>query len=885
MGQKFVSILPHKTNSLDNELILKKTAAFDLGTFKVETNLIERSIVYKYPKKETISYTLEDIEDSNLLFPFVDQKSFVKLNLSKSDPTNYALYGSFKIKLENALNTIIETYPASLSITNSRNSGTVNNITNFVYNPFEDTSTFNISTLNIVNPLSLNYIKENLNVAEQRDLLLLYYQYEVYTNNKSYPILEFTGAENQFDKITLKVSGKPFNVGNNSVAFYIKPTSAYFTTFQNTLDDLELYLLDSFFYFDDYLTTDLGTELKYQYQFSWPKIDAFNLDVSTTNFTVFYDELLKYADKIDTEFSNLLYRKYTPKSFYNTYEDESLEQNSNIDELMQIYGFSFDEIYKRIEGAKLLHSVSFSESNNTPNNYLPDLLKVLGWNFGGYETNSPTLLKLLILTSNWVWKSKGTRAAIDYILSFVGIPKELIEFNEYVYVSKRPINVEKFNFYLSLLGTSLSLSDFPIDEEGYPVFPTETDSLWFQANGEQDNGQEFLNVFYNLMPVFTGSTVSYYQELTDYEKLFEQTFIYSSSTLDYDIARQSTLTLDICYTSTGQTVSDPLPETVYDECGCPIEVEDYSLEICSTPVDLYSGTCLDFFLDVWLICDYDLSGNPIATVNITPYNYMGAVTYVGTQPGEILTNNQDFTVYGIDSNGCVSETYSGTVICAVNICEDVEFSASIEYSCNVNELNQHIGKATIDNIIISGGTAPYVTNISVGDIVNHEEMVELVVTDANGCVSQTFTTLIDCPPDEEFVCENINFTLAYEVTYVNLDCQEIFGTCAVAESQAKLNYEVYNLPDGVDVDTVEVTVSAAPFLYGDPVTIIFTTPIGTTPSYYLDFAPDPPQLWLTTFNVTIVLSNGCQYSVTHADEIEYGVLGYSFSQNFILTPD
>lgn len=879
MGQKFVSILPHKTNNLDADLIAKKTASFDIGTFKVETNLSERVISNKYLTKDVVSYTLENIEENLILPPYVDSTSYVKLNLSKSDPTNYALYGSFKIKIQTAIDNIIASYPASLIITNKKNGVNINNITNVTYNPFNDTTTFNIGCANIINPLSLNYIKSVQSVSDNRNLLNIYSDYELLVNDKNYIILELIGAENKNDKLTLKVQGKPFENGVSSIGFYIKPNSNYFNLFLSNLDSLEQYLLQEQIYFDDYLITDVGTQVQYRLQFTWPKADLFNLDISSNLYNAFYSELINYANKIDETYSNLIYRQYTPKSIYNATED-SIEE-SNIDDLIQVYGESFDEIYKRIKNAKFLHSVSFNDfDNQTPNLYLSQLLKILGWNFDS-QSLDVSVLKTLVLTSNWIWKTKGTRAAINFILTFLGIPKELIQFAEYVYVAKEPINIEKFNFYLSLLGSSISLSDFPVDDSGYPIYPEESEDFYLQMNGEQDNGQAFLNLFYNLMPDFSGSTATYFREINTYSKIFEQEFIYSSSTLDYDIVRQQTLTSDICYTSTGQTISDPIPAVVLDECGCPIEVDDFSLEICSSPIDLY-GSCLDFFLDVWLNCDFDLSGNPIATINITPYNNLGSVTYVGTQPSSVLSNNEVFSVYGIDSNGCTSEVYSGTVICALNVCDNTTITGGIEYVCNTNELGQQTGTATIENILISGGTAPYVTNISIGDVVEHGQMVELIITDANGCTSQSIISVIDCPADEEFVCENINLTLAYEAVFINLDCQEGFDNCAVAETQAKLNYEVYNLPAGVNVQNVEYTVDAPPFLVGGPVTTIKTTPIGST-TYYVDFAPDPPQMVITTFSITVTLSNGCVYNTSYISEFEYGILGYSFSENFILT--
>lgn len=870
MPEKYISILPHKTNSLDQDLIARKTATFDLTSFKIETNLSPREIINRYGSKVVASYTLEDIsalENFTNISEYLDPE--IKLNLKKSDPTIYATYSSFLNRINTAINRIQQNYPAALRIrTQKTNSAaTTTNVTNYTYNPFNDSATFNVLASYIINPLDLNYLVNNNNFNQ--DLLTNYTTYEVNYNGVSYPILELTGANHLNDKLQIKVLGNPFSTGNNSVEFYIKPQNSVYSEYFNSIDDLENYLLQEPFYFDDEISTENSNIIKYKLQFSWPRIDSFNLDVSTNLYDAFYTELTNYALKIDESFSNLLFNLYTPKTIYYTNGEEEIVSD-HIGQLIEVYGANFDKILNRINNIKYFHTISYDGENNVPNAYLPSYLKVLGWNFS--NENDSEFLRLLALNSTWLWKSKGTRDAINFLMQFNGIPEELIDFDEYVYRSKRPVDIDRFNFYLSLIDSSLSLSDFPVDSSGYPMLPENSDTFYFQMSGNTDGGSAYFDYLYNFMPTFSGSSISYFRNLSLYDNIFTQEFILSGTTLDYDIVRKENLSTEICYESTGQTTTDPYPETVLDECDCPLDVTDYALEICTTPIDVYGSGCLNLFLDVWFSCDFDEEYNPISTIYITPYNNVGTVTYYGTQPGTVLYSGETYSVYGVDANGCVSSTYSGTVICAQYICDSAEFNAELIYSCQTNGDGLAIGKAVITEINISGGTAPYTTNIAVDDEINHNETVTLIITDANGC-SDSFDFLINCPPDEEFICENISLLFGYEVITVS-------GPQNTAI--AKLNYDVYDLPDGVNVSQVKITVAeeTTSFMVGGPIVVKYETQATGTEFYTFEFDPDPAQTVSTLFNFEITLSNGCKYVATYADWVEYNVIGYSFSQNF-----
>jgi len=158
----------------------------------------------------------------------------------------------------------------------------------------------------------------------------------------------------------------------------------------------------------------------------------------------------------------------------------------------------------------------------------------------------------LILNSSYLYRSKGTRKTIEFLLNFIGAPEALIEFNENVYMADTPINVQKFNLLYSQISggtyvpqfaslddantysfqgivysaftqvsqtitTNMTLADYPVDSEGYPVNPqftqgtTSKPSFYFQK-GEgwiesttQHRSPEQINY---TTSVFTGQNIN-----------------------------------------------------------------------------------------------------------------------------------------------------------------------------------------------------------------------------------------------------------------------------------------------------------------------------------------------------------------------------------------
>ena len=126
----------------------------------------------------------------------------------------------------------------------------------------------------------------------------------------------------------------------------------------------------------------------------------------------------------------------------------------------------------------------------------------------------------LILNSAYLFKTKGTKNAVQWVMRSIGAPDALVEFNEIVYLADGPINMDQFDTkYAQISGgtyndetpsfdstntfkiqgitytgfttdsivrlTDLTRSDFPVDNDGYPTqpadIPFELGAGWYRS--------------------------------------------------------------------------------------------------------------------------------------------------------------------------------------------------------------------------------------------------------------------------------------------------------------------------------------------------------------------------------------------------------------------
>jgi hypothetical protein len=263
------------------------------------------------------------------------------------------------------------------------------------------------------------------------------------------------------------------------------------------------------------------------------------LDIRSFLFEDYLTQLGAIAEDLDSYKTNLISRFLVSASLK---EFDTLDRK--VEKIFQIYGRSFDEVKQFIDALAFMNSVNYNVGNDIPSQLLVNLAQTLGWTanfspitdmdfldsvFGNTQTPTypgyaraltPTELNYafyrnLILNSAYLFKSKGTRRSVEFMMRMIGAPESLVEFNEHIYLADQKINLDQFEAqYAQISGgtyvqqtpaylpnstykikgrlfsafttedtyedVQIELDDYPIDSEGYPKAPRNTEDYFFQ---------------------------------------------------------------------------------------------------------------------------------------------------------------------------------------------------------------------------------------------------------------------------------------------------------------------------------------------------------------------------------------------------------------------
>jgi len=738
------------------------TPLFTMGNFYVTTNLEPKLDKYFNSAKFSGFMTLQDLKVSlTESTALLSNNAGVYLNLDKSNLNYYALFGSLSEFIRVSLEDIIINWPASLYLYPVRSDAagttyTGYTVQNYTYDNLNQVSTFAVDTNFIINNFEINYTT-NGNIIDSfsttnslRNLTINYASYAILYNDVEYPILNFTASTNQKnDYIYFKVNGNPFpNLTNGIPIYHIKPKKIKEEQFYNSLPDFEAYLLNRHVSpkytatFRYPIKTDTGIILYVTNSVTWPVSDGYNIDFDTDNYALYASQLLDIANSNDLFSSNLMNRFLVSESI-SSFDTtpvhlSDLDQDTSggkVNKTLQIYGVEFDELNQFILGIQFSNVVTYDKQDNTPDIYLKNLARVLGWELvssvfdndllSTYVTSSQStysgmsvgltavdadieLWRRIILNSPWIWKSKGTRKAIEFFLRFIGVPQGLVKFNEYIYKANGPINVDLFKKILELQGLNTDLSAYPIDSEGYPRPLKDTDNMYFQGNGlwyretggsgstidilggnnphvgPYDGGNKYLNQFRELIDNFSAVTISSVTVTTDALNLYtnydDGSFnVSTATTVDtVQITTANGVDFSDCVVFRPSIDNDPNPKTVYNDCGCVDAKDDKILSICiekkESTISSQCGEDLSNYIDNTELGIYEFSfnqydvngqvftdsnGNPV--LNTTPYVPQECCKFIGGSPF-LYTDISEGTVVNSGYICCDTTASCGCII-------------------------------------------------------------------------------------------------------------------------------------------------------------------------------------------------------------------------------
>jgi hypothetical protein len=313
---------------------------------------------------------------------------------------------------------------------------------------------------------------------------------------------------------------------------------------------------------------------------TWPLYGKWNIDILTKSFETYITTLNDISESFDGYKTNLISRFLTTGAFK---EFDTVGQKTekvlqlygrSFDETKKyITALSFMTSVNYNVGndipSQLLKNLAQTlgwKTNISPISNEELLSSVFGTteqnksSFAGIsQSQTPDELNYqyfrnLILNSAYLFKSKGTRKSIESLLRLIGAPEALIEFNEYVYLADQRINLSQFNEQFvqisggtyveqtpildptdiySIFGVpytgfttsytikdvNVTIDDYPMDEEGYPMAPINSESYFFQKGSgwfeqtPQHRAPEEVNLTNS---VFTGSNPNYQTVLVPY---------------------------------------------------------------------------------------------------------------------------------------------------------------------------------------------------------------------------------------------------------------------------------------------------------------------------------------------------------------------------------
>jgi hypothetical protein len=513
------------------------TSLFTNGNFSIDINLDPKpNVVFTQGTKSKL-FCLDDIV-TNPTQQSIQKNIKTNLNLDLTNPLTYVWYGSAKELIRSSLIQAQENFPAAIYVDNKVGSVTGNNITNYVYNISTDESTFTVNSRFFVNPYIIKYTLDSQYIPIEdtsnklRNFTVNYPSYVIEHNGISKPIIGITPTtQNTNSDLEIVVRGNPFpeltgiyiptlsflftNV-DASIPYFIKPNETEIESFFTSLNDFQKNILsretnppyNSIIISTE--VTDDGLILTTKETLEFPILeDGYNLNFFDSFYLTYLSKLIDIGEDLDGSRTDIIIRKYTTEaiSSFDTLPsagDQDLTINGEkATKLLRIYGVEFDHVKKFINGIKFAHIVTYDKKNNIPDTLVKDLSHMLGLDpitfvtstdfnklllpsngageFSGTSVNYTQdqidieLYRRLILNVAWLWKSKGTRKSIEFLFRFIGAPEALVNFNEYIAMVDKPLDMDKIRDLLYIYTGDVSevdLQNIPYDSNGYPLPPT-----------------------------------------------------------------------------------------------------------------------------------------------------------------------------------------------------------------------------------------------------------------------------------------------------------------------------------------------------------------------------------------------------------------------------
>ena len=529
---------------------------FTLGNFSISRSVVTTNTnnVLSQPDSGK-KYTIDSIKksvglDSTDIFSkvtqTVQQNLRAKVLFDKQKLENYVRFSSLTEGFKNSILEITKDYPGAIKLTPISILNPA--VTKYTSYASENKASFKVNIKNINNPFGIDYFEKSKTKIDDTTISILrnfgktYTDYVIYYNGIEYPIIDVTLPVDENDTATglvITTVGQPFldkmNTNNEAnVLFYIKPAQTKYDQFINNLSELSKFLLTWDPVSKTYKSTfkrpqvdESGNYVLVNKTIYFPMSDSVNIDLFDDKFDEFLTTLNDISNDYDTYKTNLISRFLTTDSLH-----EFDTQDKKMELVFQMYGRIFDEVLRYIDGLSYMTNLSYDRVENVPDVLVKNFASMLGFNatieedvdsmltslFTTTDTKSPTitpaeldieLWRRIAINAFYLFKSKGTRKSIDFILRLVGVPDYILDINEYIYLADNPVDpINKLNqIYQStnIIDPLSLLGRYPFDADGFPTVPStvayQENGGYFTQNSENigpyDFGKKYVNAYTN----------------------------------------------------------------------------------------------------------------------------------------------------------------------------------------------------------------------------------------------------------------------------------------------------------------------------------------------------------------------------------------------------
>lgn len=425
---------------------------------------------------------LFDLESTN---QDVIQK-YVKLNKRYTNISDFCYFGSSNMMLKAAVDDIIMRFPAGLYIENADpiSTGSKNITVSVIVSG--DTYLQNKFAIDLTQ-------KQNDSINGPYDLRSMsssYFDYEVIDNNEQViaDVTGFTGHTQSTYNVTFGLT----NIYTGSTKLTIRPKETKIEQFFQSLDDFQSFLLNRYSNpkYSNKIRVPRETEDGIEFEakmLTWPTSDGYNIDIDTADYLIYMNTLIETTNYLDEMYSDITYRLLTHSSIKNLDAsylvdispldvEDIVFGGTKIQSIIRLYGRNFDEVKKYIDNISNANKITYDEYDNLPSEYLPSRANTSGWdvftldskyiNTGTTNENlypniskaynskeiSNIFLKNLIINSNYIHRSKGTKKSVRKILGLLGFDSDWYEIREYIHKADDYItgssleNIAKLNY-------------------------------------------------------------------------------------------------------------------------------------------------------------------------------------------------------------------------------------------------------------------------------------------------------------------------------------------------------------------------------------------------------------------------------------------------------